>query len=85
MNGKLSYYLPPGVGGDKFVLDSTTGQLSTTASLDREAQASYTLTGTVWINKKYNKEYCTKKNVDVFYLKEVILFVNLFNVNFYTL
>lgn len=65
MNGKLSYYLPPGVGGDKFVLDSTTGQLSTTASLDREAQASYTLTGT---SKKYYKECCTRKNVEVFYV-----------------
>ena len=45
VNGELSYYLPPGLAEDRFLLDSSTGQLSTTVSLDREEQASYTLTG----------------------------------------
>ena len=72
VNGELSYYLPPGLAEDRFLLDSSTGQLSTTVSLDREEQASYTLTGNSYTltgnsytlththTKKYNRNKINK-------------------------
>ncbi|XP_062598426.1 protein dachsous-like [Saccostrea cucullata] len=81
-NGRLSFYLPPGVADDKFQLNPTTGQLSTTASLDREEQAQYVLTAYVR-DFGYPEKYSTTRivvdvtdvndNVPVFVKSEVSL------------
>jgi protocadherin Fat 4 len=43
-NGDVSYVILDGVGKDHFSIDSSTGYVTTTTSLDRETQDSYILT-----------------------------------------
>ena len=43
-NGAVSYAIVDGVGKGNFTVDSSTGYVTTTTSLDRETQDSYTLT-----------------------------------------
>ena len=43
-NGAVSYAIVDGIGKDRFVINSTTGDVATTTPLDRENQTSYRLT-----------------------------------------
>jgi hypothetical protein len=45
MNGHLTYSIPDGVAGNNFRVNSTTGVVTTTLPLDREARDSWIITG----------------------------------------
>ncbi|KAL8616761.1 hypothetical protein ACOMHN_017798 [Nucella lapillus] len=43
-NGNVTYYIPPGIAGDKFAVDALTGEITTREKLDREEQDVYRIT-----------------------------------------
>ena len=45
MNAQLTYLIPPGIADNKFKVGLTSGDITTNATLDREVQDSWVITG----------------------------------------